>query len=174
METFDAITYILVCMSIVSLVYFSILADVGKRYRRSILYCLSEESVEELAKLVRGQLTELSEETRKDFEQLYINTTGYKMNEDFAEEDQKDSEHNRNKDFVSDDLKRFAEEWDESLYRSDAVIAGAKWQEQQMMKDAIEVEIIDPGTYTIIKTKGDTVLYGRYGDKVKLLIIKEE
>ena len=48
------------------------------------------------------------------------------------------------------------------------------WHKQQMMKDAIEVEIIDPGTYTIIKTKGDTVLYGRYGDKVKLLIIKEE
>ena len=43
-----------------------------------------------------------------------------------------------------------------------------------MMKDAIEVEIIDPGTYTIIKTKDDTVLYGRYGDKVKLVIIKED
>ena len=40
--------------------------------------------------------------------------------------------------------------------------------------DGREIEIIDPGTYTIIKTKGDTVLYGRYGDKVKLLIIKEE
>lgn len=50
----------------------------------------------------------------------------------------------------------------------------ANWQKQLMMKDAIEVEIIDPGTYTIIKTKDDTVLYGRYGDKVKLLIIKEE
>lgn len=48
------------------------------------------------------------------------------------------------------------------------------WHKQQIMKDAIEVEIIDPGTYTIIKTKDDTVLYGRYGDKVKLLIIKEE
>jgi len=51
---------------------------------------------------------------------------------------------------------------------------GANWQKQLMMKDAIEVEIIDPGTYTIIKTKDDTVLYGRYGDKVKLVIIKEE
>lgn len=50
----------------------------------------------------------------------------------------------------------------------------ANWQKQLMMKDAIEVEIIDPGTYTIIKTIDDTVLYGRYGDKVKLLIIKEE
>ena len=51
---------------------------------------------------------------------------------------------------------------------------GANWKKQLMMKDAIEVEIIDPGTYTIIKTKDDTVLYGRYGDKVKLVIIKED
>ena len=51
---------------------------------------------------------------------------------------------------------------------------GANWQKQLMMKDAIEVEIIDPGTYTIIKTKDDTVLYGRYGDKVKLVIIQED
>ena len=50
---------------------------------------------------------------------------------------------------------------------------GAHWNDQQIMKDAIEVEIIDPGTYTIIKTKDDTVLYGHYGDKVKLIIIKE-
>ena len=82
---------------------------------------------------------------------------------------------------VSDELEKVAHEY--SLYPvspNKFVLAeqgfkdGANWQKQQLMKDAIEVEIIAPGTYTIIKTKDDTVLYGRYGDKVKLVIIKEE
>jgi predicted solute-binding protein len=53
------------------------LSSVVKRARQSIQYCLSEEAVEELAKLVRVHQTELSEETRKEFEQLYVRTTGY-------------------------------------------------------------------------------------------------
>jgi hypothetical protein len=82
---------------------------------------------------------------------------------------------------VSDDLKKFAEEWDESLYRSDAVIAGAKWHKQQMMKDAIEAEIINwASMFTSIKViepeRAETMIKEKFdiGDKVKLIIVKED
>jgi hypothetical protein len=82
---------------------------------------------------------------------------------------------------VSDDLKKFAEEWDESLYRSDAVIAGAKWHKQQMMKDAIEAEIINwASMFTSIKViepeRAEAMIKEKFdiGDKVKLVIVKED
>lgn len=87
---------------------------------------------------------------------------------------------------VSDDLKKFAEEWDESLYRSDAVIAGANWQKQQMMKDAADGQI--HRYYMKDSIIGDSISidYGveanldvnkhnfAHGDKVKVIIIKED
>jgi len=76
---------------------------------------------------------------------------------------------------VSDDLKKLAEEWDESLYRSDAVIAGAKWHKQQMMKDAIEgyVDMLEFPDKTWIELSAIPKDL-KDGDKVKLIIIKED
>lgn len=82
------------------------------------------------------------------------------------------------KEPISEDLQKFADEWDESLYRSDAVIAGAKWQKEQMLKDAVDAEVnyyethllFFPTTiYQLIEKNG-----WKKGDRVKLIIVKEE
>ena len=74
MDTFNAIICICVCMSIASIMCFSFLSSVVKRARQSIQYCLSEGAVEELAKLVRGHQTELSEEAvhQSEKEEWYV------------------------------------------------------------------------------------------------------
>ena len=79
---------------------------------------------------------------------------------------------------VSEELKEAADEWDGSLYRSDAFIAGANWQKQQMMKDAINGKVINSGNSGSVLDTQYGVLYlnpssFHYGDKVKVVIIKE-
>lgn len=138
MDTFNAIICICVCMSIASIMCFSFLSSVVKRARQSIQYCLSEGAVEDLAKLVRGHQTELSEETRKEFEQLYIRTTGCVID----------------------------------------------WQKQQAVWEVSEYQVEEGGLspFTVdgsipVLTYTDTILLPKdkfkVGDKVKLIIIKE-
>lgn len=71
---------------------------------------------------------------------------------------------------LDDDLEQFADEWDESLYRSDAVIAGAKWMKEKMIKNAINGVLVDN-----VDGTQDICLHGnRYGDKVKVIFVKDE
>ena len=55
-------------------------------------------------------------------------------------------------------------------------IAGAKWQKQQMMKDACNTKITTDGNsiFPIIKYRLPLTYDCKIGDKVKLIIIKEE
>lgn len=54
--------------------------------------------------------------------------------------------------------------------------AGAKWQKKQLMKDAISAELYSDGMLTpLIGVKDKEKLKGiKFGDKVKLIIIKDE
>jgi hypothetical protein len=77
---------------------------------------------------------------------------------------------------VSEELEEAAEEWDESLYRSDAFKAGAKWQKEQMMAKAIDAELYSDGMFIpLIGVKDrEKVSDIKFGDKVKVIIIKED
>ena len=62
-----------------------------------------------------------------------------------------------------------------------AFLAGANWQKEQMMKDAVEGEVcILPGRAAYVKEKDNESLkqylldHFKYGDKVKIIIVKEE
>lgn len=56
---------------------------------------------------------------------------------------------------------------------TDAFKAGAKWQKEQMLKEAVEGEIINAGYPTKIELN---TFYSKFehGQKVKLIIIKED
>ena len=72
---------------------------------------------------------------------------------------------------VGEELEEAAEEWDESLYRSDAFKAGAKWMRKQMMSKAIDgIARPDDGeVWCDLKP-----FNFKDGDKVKVIVIKEE
>ena len=93
------------------------------------------------------------------------------------------------KEPVSEDLKEFEVEYIErekdnivcAYDRHAGLVDGAKWQKQQMMKDAIEAEIINwASMFTSIKViepeRAETMIKEKFdiGDKVKLIIVKEE
>ena len=90
---------------------------------------------------------------------------------------------------VSEDLKEFEVEYIERekdnivcVYdRHAGLVDGAKWQKQQMMKDAIEAEIINwASMFTSIKViepeRAEAMIKEKFdiGDKVKLIIVKED
>ena len=90
---------------------------------------------------------------------------------------------------VSEDLKEFEVEYIERekdnivcVYdRHAGLVDGAKWQKQQMMKDAIEAEIINwASVFTSIKViepeRAEAMIKEKFdiGDKVKLIIVKED
>lgn len=62
---------------------------------------------------------------------------------------------------------------------ADAFIAGAKWQKEQMMKEAVEGEVMDfcfarEVNYSSAKIKFSAIPELKVGDKVRIIIIKED
>lgn len=56
----------------------------------------------------------------------------------------------------------------------DAIMFGANYQKQQLMKDAVDTKIISDGCFPIIKYQLPLTYDCKIGDKVKLIIVKEE
>lgn len=60
--------------------------------------------------------------------------------------------------------------------------AGADWQKQQMMKEALDGEICIPNAYSTLEEKGCLIARAKvpvggrfkFGDKVKVIIVKED
>lgn len=82
-------------------------------------------------------------------------------------------------DYINELSKQFPEVSFAKLSR--IAVRVAKWQKQQMMKDAIEAEIINwASMFTSIKViepkRAETMIKEKFdiGDKVKLIIIKED
>ena len=95
---------------------------------------------------------------------------------------------------ISEDLEEAAEEWDESLYRSDAFKAGAKWQKEKDDEEKVLIykrSFEDCKEQMMAKAVDGEVTYGKslaipslgyrldkegldFGDKVKVIIIKED
>ena len=79
---------------------------------------------------------------------------------------------------VSEKLKEAAKEYSgkSSHPLNNAFMSGAKWQKRQMMKDAVDGEIFCAVAYPHQPKAVSKPISGGYkfGDKVKLLIIKED
>lgn len=85
----------------------------------------------------------------------------------------------------SDDLEEAAEEsWIDYEYRDsghlyssvykDAFIAGAEWQKEQMMKDAVDGEVVqDLHGKLHVKTNAVSDILYQFGEKVKVIILKQ-
>ena len=59
--------------------------------------------------------------------------------------------------------------------RAEDFQAGAEWKKQQMMKDAVEGEIVKDITNKLAVTAKNINLDGfKFGDKVKIIIVKED
>jgi hypothetical protein len=78
----------------------------------------------------------------------------------------------KQKDHFRDDTKK-VEKQDYSGPRDikDAFIAGAKWQKEQIMSNAVEGTVYGNGVYTWVA--GDIPSQFKYGDKVRIIIVKE-
>ena len=85
---------------------------------------------------------------------------------------------------VKFDLQKAAKEWGKAHYKdsvsqivcADDFIAGAEWQKQQMMKDAVESEVRGymTGVGVYVEIDIPIGIDVNEGDKVKIIIIKEE
>lgn len=74
---------------------------------------------------------------------------------------------------ISDELKPLMKPLADEIIRN--FIAGAEWQKEQMMKDAMEGEIVKDITNKLAVTAKNINLDGfKFGDKVKIIIVKED
>lgn len=66
--------------------------------------------------------------------------------------------------------------WEAPKYpRREAFEAGAEWQKRQMMKDAVEGEVVkDISNKLAVTAKGIDLDGFKFGDKVRVVIVKEE
>lgn len=74
---------------------------------------------------------------------------------------------------VPDELKPLTKPFADEIIKN--FIAGSEWQKEQMMKDAVEGEIVKDITNKLAVTAKNINLDGfKFGDKVRIIIVKED
>lgn len=79
------------------------------------------------------------------------------------------------KDYPKDRIARSELSYDANKQRRDAFIVGAKWDREQMMKEAMEVEVVgDKRDLRLIDSTQRCLFDAKRGDWLKIIIVKEE
>lgn len=149
---------------------------------------MSISNIDKIRKEVERQMTELIQEREKGFSSDIDDACILELQNVLTFIDSLKEEP------VSNELNSFAEEYSfnipSDIYNllpkekqaswiieiENAIKAGAKWQKKQLMKDTISAELYSDGMFTpLIGVKDKEKLKGiKFGDKVKLIIIKDK
>lgn len=127
------------------------------------------EKIKKLADAMYDRMQNLTTDTsgiRKAMDEYHQ----FIINEYYKEDTEKDF------GIKSNDLEEAACEYDNSHIDDNnfAFKAGAKWQKEKMMEDAVDGEIYFSLDYQQYRIYTEPLAYFHHGDKVKLIIIKEE